>query len=301
MFDRAKQKRAVTHGIILGKIKQKLIAREKEKISHILIKAAQRNDLARVAEIVEKYGSDGEIINHAHVTRMLFDEGPPKLGATALDRAVQNNNLEMVKVLLRAPGIDVNTRSCYWPPIYMAAVNRNAEMLQAIAEAPTARAGFTIQNEMPLVSAAIYYSCESALPAILNIPDVTVNQRDDITDKRWAALHYALYSENTFAFECLLRVPEVDLNIINSSMSETPLCLAARKGNTAAVSALLKKGANPKIVDGNFDLPLVIAYREGHMDIVKILAPITGPVSITPSREDNRRMKLGAIMSRLSE
>ncbi|GAB1610094.1 ankyrin repeat and SOCS box protein 3-like [Argonauta hians] len=69
----------------------------------------------------------------------------------------------------------------------------------------------------------------------------------DVRDNRgWEPLHEAAFWNNTGCLQVLLHRGKVDVNV-QSFAGETPLLLAARKGNLQCVSALLHCGGDPNL------------------------------------------------------
>jgi len=62
-----------------------------------------------------------------------------------------------------------------------------------------------------------------------------------------------------------------DVNTVNPDSTETPLIYAAAEGLTSIVSLLLKKGANPNLVDCCNWTALIWASGAGQLPIVKLL------------------------------
>lgn len=112
----------------------------------------------------------------------------------------------------------------------------------------------------------------------------------DVRDNRgWEPLHEAAWSNHTECLNILLEKANVNVNV-QSFAGETALYLAAKKGSTECVAALLDHGADPNIVtpegynplwldwgsmvdEAAFDgaSPLLAAAQEGHDNCVELL------------------------------
>ena len=94
--------------------------------------------------------------------------------------------------------------------------------------------------------------------------DIDPNQRDDRGD---VPLYVALRNESLQAAEALLAHPRIDVDIANAN-GETPVMMAALRGQTAWVARLLERGAQ---VNRPGWTPLHYAASGGAPEAVKLL------------------------------
>lgn len=97
----------------------------------------------------------------------------------------------------------------------------------------------------------------------------------------WTKWHQ--YAQGSIAFEDLPisnNNMEYGVNGINSQdeMGHTPLHIAATWGNIKTVQTLLKKGANPNILDNTGQTPLDFARAAENELIIKVLISVTSPI-----------------------
>jgi ankyrin repeat protein len=89
-------------------------------------------------------------------------------------------------------------------------------------------------------------------------------------DETSTSLHHAVSKEETVVLQRLLAVPALDPNICASFQS--PLCLAIREGNTAALRLLLThKDIQINAQYPHEDAPICLATERGNADAVKLL------------------------------
>ena len=62
-------------------------------------------------------------------------------------------------------------------------------------------------------------------------------------------------------------------------INETPLDVAAEKNNFEIVELLLKKGADPNVIDYNGNYPLIKACCNNNIDIIKAILENTKDVN----------------------
>ena len=184
-----------------------------------------------------------------------YDNGarePDELKTTPLILAVQNGNLECVKILLKYKA-EIEERGDYiggyYPcctPLFVAAANGDVDILSFLVKSGAdvnARSGDVDEQLTPLMIA-----CKNGkLNAVLYLIDegAEVNLEDF---SGYTVLHYAAtFSNNNFALSCLI-ASGANVNALTNN-NRTPLMLACESGNL--VNCLLQKGANVDFQDND--------------------------------------------------
>lgn len=157
----------------------------------------------------------------------------------ALEEAIMAEKVNYIKLLLRAPGIDIK------PALHTAASYGNSEIVKLILAEPG-------------VDVSAFSSLESAILKgdAKEVKRLLTNQCADINKKSVVGdtpLICASRLNHTEIVEMLVSVPEIDVNATNKR-GNTALSEAAAEGNMDAVKLLLKtpgidinKGATPPI------------------------------------------------------
>ena len=231
-----------------------------------VFEAARRGDAAFLKEFLEtyyrKYDSILAVDNYLD-----YDNGarlPDELKTTPLILAVQNGNLECVKILLKYKA-EIEERGDYidgdYPcctPLFVAAANGDVNIFSFLVESGAdvnARSGDVDEQLTPLMIA-----CENGkLHAVryLIAGGAEVNLEDN---SGYTALHYAAtFSNNNFALSCLIDSGANVNGLTNDN--RTPLMLACESGNL--VNCLLQNGAYVDFQDDDGQTALYLAtYSE---------------------------------------
>ncbi|KAL8824082.1 MAG: hypothetical protein Q9191_005313 [Dirinaria sp. TL-2023a] len=181
---------------------------------------------------------------HAPAVQELLREGAnPNLvcgrGNSSLHRAIAFNQVDVARLLLNHPNIDVNLVD------------------------PAHR------DRTPLMLAASLRRAQ-IVPILVHKPSLDVNFQSG--ESRSTALHLAAVTGDGQVVRLILGHPDVDVNKRNYWC--TPLTEAARDGHVAAVEALLDHGADTELQEG-FDkasgTPLNRAIDHGYTKVVRLL------------------------------
>ena len=222
-------------------------------------------------------------------------------GATALLRAVWNDDLNAVDTLL-AKGAQVSIGNAIGvTPAYIAADNGNAAMLRRLLDAG-AKVGTTDKSGDTLLMAAVRAGNPDAVQVLL---DRGANVNDAEPQYGHTALMWAVRRNNTAIVKLLLakgasiesktrvgQKPEVrppgagggshGVGIVRSGVPPqgeqqptpggmTPLLFAARDGLLDAAKLLVEAGADVNTADPNGITPLVMALTNGQLPVAKFL------------------------------
>ena len=231
-----------------------------------VFEAARRGDAAFLKQFLETYYRKYDSIL-AVDDYLDYDNGarlPDKLKTTPLILAVQNGNLECVKILLKYKA-EIEERGDYidgyYPcctPLFVAAANGGVDILSFLVESGAdvnARSGDVDEQLTPLMIA-----CENGkLHAVryLIAGGAEVNLEDN---SGYTALHYAAtISNNNYTLSCLID-SGANVNALTND-NRTPLMLACESGNL--VNCLLQSGAYVDFQDDDGQTALYLAtYSE---------------------------------------
>ena len=215
-----------------------------------LVEAAKVGDLAGVQSLLE---ADPAVVNQS---------GPD--GSTALHWAVNQDHLGMVEVLLNA-GSDAQARNRYgFPPIALAAMNGNADVLTLLIHA-----GADPRATVPGGESAIMTAARTGDPDAIRVLLVAGADPDRPNEAGQTALMWAAAANNPEAITALVD-GGADL------AAKTPrgldaLLFAARAGRRAATEALLDAGADIGSTMATGESVLEAALVNTHWDIADLL------------------------------
>ena len=181
---------------------------------------------------------------HAPVVQELLREGAnPNLvcgrGSSSLHRAIAFNQVDVARILLDHPNIDVNLLDRSrgdWTPLMLAASLRRGQIV----------------------------------PILVHKPSLDINLQSG--ESQSTALHLAAKTGDVQIVRFLLEHPDIDVNKRNGWC--TPLTEAARNGYLSVVEALLDHGADTELqegVDRASGTPLNRAIDYGYTRVVRLL------------------------------
>ena len=87
---------------------------------------------------------------------------------------------------------------------------------------------------------------------------------------RFTLLHH-MAADGELGKAKLLLDHGAEIDAIDEEYRSTPLGVAARRGQRAAVALLLERGADPNLAAAPWATPLAWASKKGHTDIAKTL------------------------------
>ena len=240
---------------------------EKAKIGKNLRDAVDNNDLDSVVNIVKVHGHDPIIINSVDAINYFISD--PAYGNTALSRAAVHGEAGIVRALLEAPAINVNSVDQSFQtntPLLAAVIYKHADVVKALATRPEINANVVGRFGQTALMLALA-QCPDAVTAILSIPDINVNfcgEADGYTAlhllAKYTDKHLKVVPEHVKSF---LAVPELKLDVRDRA-GWTPLMHAAKAGNRALVDALLNAGADHGITNRSGSTAAKIAHYYGH-------------------------------------
>jgi ankyrin repeat protein len=203
-------------------------------------------------------------------------------GTTALQWAVQRDDIRMVEALLRA-GADARTANAFGvQPLAVAAVNGNAEILNLLLQAGADPNAGPSAGETTLMTAARTGKVNPVKVLLAHGANVDARDARGQTALMWAA------SRNNAGVVRLLVEGGADINLRTSNPPKgraaettiflsppptgfTALLFAVRAGSIEATRALLDAGAdvNDKLSDG--ESALVVAAANAHWQLADVL------------------------------
>ncbi|RDW67573.1 hypothetical protein BP6252_08969 [Coleophoma cylindrospora] len=230
-----------------------------------LIIAATRGLEVEVRELLEKGNAQP---NSREYMEYPFEKGTP------LSNAAQGGYLEVVRLLLAAPGIEVNSKdkSCQTPLSY-AAQNGYNEVVQLLLTTPGIDVNFPdFYGHTPLMFAA-ENGYEEVVQLLLAAPSIKINSKNF---PGRTALSYAASWGHSEVARLLLAVPGIEVNSKDNT-GQAPLSIAASWGRSEVVQLLLAvPGIEVNSKDNTGLTPLSHAADNGHDEVVQLLLEVPG-------------------------
>ena len=187
-----------------------------------------------------------------------------KDGETPLYCAAERGHAECVKLLLAAPDIDTSD----WPSITIAVLKNDGNTLKQLIQSGN-NVNKADKDGRPLLYWAARYGHAECVKLLLAAPGIDVNKADK--DGR-TPLYWAAECGHADCVKLLLEHPRIDVNHATNEYRETPLHLATIRGHTEVVKRLLE---HPRIdvnkADKDGYTPLYNTIVHGHPDCVKLL------------------------------
>lgn len=210
--------------------------------------------------------------NHMEVARMLVKL--PKLDInqldvdddTVLNYVAANGKMKFLDLLLTVSGIDLNYRD--GKALFSALNNNQWLAVIRLLQAPTIETGFVDINGNTPLMLAIEKNILPVINELLAIPGNNINFINAFGD---TALTKAVRMGNVYIVDRLLRVPGIDLNFIDQH-GNTALIYAVKFGNLPVVVCLLRApGLDINIPDRAGQTALDIAAKFGSLLIINAL------------------------------
>ena len=202
-------------------------------------------------------------------------------GFTPLYNASQEGHVEVVKLLL-AVGADVNKASKGgWTPLYMASRNGHAEIVKLLLAAPGIDVNLANNNgDTPLFIAS--YQGDVEVVKLLLAVGADVNKA---SKGGWTPLYWASRNGKTEVVKLLLAAPGIDV-IHADNDGRTPLFIASEEGRTEIVKLLLA-APGIDVNKANNWAPLSGASGNGRTEVVKLLLAAPG-IDVNQADNDGR-------------
>ena len=235
--------------------------------------------------------------NIVRMSSVEYKDKRAEYGNTLIIDAVQHNNFEEVKSLIRH-GVDVNVKTnTGWAALLLAAYKGNLDIVKALLAVP--HININIQHSKNGYTALMIASEKNhpdIVKALLNAPDINVNVQNN---DGWTALLIAVHQRHLDIIKILLKDTRVNVTLQNkagqsivnlasgdeirnittkalfspaSMETQFPLLYAIARGNLTEVRRLLalpETDVNKTLADGITGL--MIATDQGNISIIQEL------------------------------
>ena len=217
----------------------------------------------------------------------------PSIGSGALFTAIENDDVEMVRLLVEA-GADVNAAEGFGgnTPLHEAVEKGDAEIVKILVAAGADVNAEGFMGHTPLILAAEEGATE--IMRILLRPGLDAGTSADGEDKEAAstpsigsgALFTAIENDDVEMVRLLVEAG-ADVNAAEGFGGNTPLHEAVEKGDAEIVKILVAAGADVNAEGFMSRTPLTLATEEGATEIVQILLG-PGPEAGTSADEEDK-------------
>ena len=241
----------------------------------------------------DKYGETPLVAaaaqGNAPIFRALLQAGADPDGVDAnheapVIQAASSDQIDVMRVLLAAhPKLDVQN-GAGWSAMSLAVNRRDKAMIELLVRAGASLNAVNEKTQHSLLTEAYVSNDDHDLISILRSAGATFA---DATDELFAMAANGDIGEMRRALGA-----GADVNF-HSSYGETPLCVAARKGNTVAVRLLLAAGADPNIIGSDRLTALSWAIFSGHQSTVTAL--LDGGADVHVLLQSKRTMLMEAV------
>lgn len=188
-----------------------------------------------------------------------------KSGKTALYTAVEEGNLDLVKLLLQKQESLVNVANNYnSTPLHCALTENHLEIATLLIDKSASINMRDKNDDTPLHLAVKQEEPDIVAKLLDNGANIDAVNKDDVTPLYFAA------QEGHLDVTRLLLMRDAVINV-QDYRGNTPLHIATTEGNSDIVKLLMSKGADANITNTNKTTPLHYATEKGHTNIVRQL------------------------------
>ncbi|KAJ3282469.1 hypothetical protein HDU79_009885, partial [Rhizoclosmatium sp. JEL0117] len=208
--------------------------------------------------------SESETVN-VHCIGNANDQYGAQLGQTPLHIAVRSNHLDTVKVLVEH-NADIFAKDNYSSQPYTYSLGPIRQFFDSILEKRKERNAVETMSPLQI---AIYDKNSQLFKALWT---ESAMLEPNLKDFKNTGFHYLAmyYDSEILEYVSKLSSFTSGLSCVNSD-GETPLLLAAKKGNKETVELLLKCGARIELQDNGGATPLAHGASNGHKETVEFL------------------------------
>ena len=235
------------------------------------------------------------INDHANVNMVLVNQ------STALHLAVSHGYDDIVRALIHAPDVNLNSRDEDGnTPLNVAVMSNRERSAQLLVNAGADINILYDTHQSTMLHIAAHCGYNDIVRALIKRPDVNLNVRNkdgntplhsaawsgreqsarllidagadiNISDnQQWTALHLAASNGHSSIVGELIKAPHRNLNVRNEN-GDTPLNVAADNGRAASARLLIDAGADINISDNKQRTALHMAADLGYDDILRTL------------------------------
>lgn len=261
--------------------------------SHAIHYAAQNGHVETVELLLKKEASingkgAGDLtplnfaaeMGHTKMVNFLVEKGANpnisnRFGKTTFHYAASNGHLEILKSLVKKNPEMIDTEDHrHNTPLIEACANGHTEIVKFLLDSKANIDKGNIKGTNPLFAAIARGKLEVMKLLINRDANLLVS-----LPTGWTPLHLAVRSQNIEVTQLLLEkkiIVEQGLEIKTSS-GDTPLSVAAARGDVSIVKMLLDVGANPNILTKEAMSPLNSAQMYGNHEVAKLLYEKSSP------------------------
>ncbi len=201
----------------------------------------------------------------------------------ALLNAVANNNAHAVQTILGSDAVDVNIMFHHRTPMTWSIFRRQAPITQMLLDDPRTEVNRLDGDGYTPLMEAVNHEDTAITRKLLAHPNIKINKRNQLGIQ---AIMIAACKENSQTLSILLSNPETHVNRQDTTTGKTPLIMAAMRGNTRNVAALL---AHPRIKPDTQDIrgytAIMLAIKNDYAETVK--AFLNAPKRVNLSLRNN--------------
>jgi ankyrin repeat protein len=250
--------------------------------------AVQSNDLLKMEKLIKK-GIDINLICFSHGTALhnaVFNKNTEtinfllknkadiniygSLSYTPLRIATTQGDKEILEILLKYPGADINDPQDAL--LYTAVQNKVKNIVEFLLSQKGININFVASNGWTPLREAIYRNNSEIVELLLSQEEIEVNSADSsASSNRWTPLHEAACQNNSKIIKLLLQQNKINVNAV-SSTKKTPLHIAVGNSKKEATELLLEKETiDVTLLDEQQLTPLDEAIQRPNTDIILLL------------------------------
>jgi len=224
---------------------------------------------------------------NAPIFRALLQAGADPDGVDAnheapVIQAASSDQIDVMRVLLAAhPKLDVQN-GAGWSALSLAVNRRDKAMIELLVRAGADLNTVNEKTQHSLLTEAYVSNDDHDLIAILRSAGAVFASATDAL--------FAMAADGDIGEMRSALAAGAEVNF-HSSYGETPLCVAARKGNTVAVRLLLQAGADPNIIGSDRLTALAWAIFSGHQSTITALLDGGADVHVLLQNKQTMLMK----------
>ncbi|MCW8410067.1 ankyrin repeat domain-containing protein [Legionella sp. PATHC035] len=239
-------------------IKQGNLGQFKKIISNLedenfLMFDEEGNTLAHLAAIYDQPEMLQLLINRAEELKSPIWSTPNDNGFTPLECSHIYSSSKAKALLESNPQLSNSTRLV---------VEKNYEELKKVSPVGFRREGL---NKITMVASALDATALTILLGITRVPELLLRHQ---TKNGWSGVHFAAYNDRLD----VIRLFPVQFAIeVTDNQGNTPLMIAAGRGNSKTIEYLLAKGGNLHQKNKQGENAVFLAAEQGQLDTLKFL------------------------------